>query len=73
MCVCVCVCRERERERERETRTHTHTYTYYLTLDPFHRNDPKETYYSVTRDLLQCQKRPNLSTEMTIHLSCCRV
>jgi hypothetical protein len=50
----VCVCREREREREKRKRPEGYIPCSAVAKPPV----SKETYYSVKRDLLQCQKRP---------------
>jgi hypothetical protein len=43
------------RIRQSEVHMYTYAYTIYVYV-------LKETYYSVKRDLLQCQKRPTLRT-----------
>ena len=57
--------REREREREREKHSQQRRRNYGTAYEVLMcLTVSKETYYSVKRDLLQCQKRPTTALLM---------
>jgi hypothetical protein len=70
---CVCVCTHTHTHTRTHAHTHTHTHTHtrseaeatqrrvgVLVVRLLTTTVSKETYNSVKRDLLQCQKRPGV-------------